>query len=215
MSQLNAILPNFYFENEYIDDITVGVDEAGRGPLAGPVVSACVLIDRNNYSSLINDSKKLSKIKRNQIYKEIVKNSKFGIGIVSNKIIDKINILNATKLSMRLAIKNFVLKYSLSPTLALIDGSHGFKFKYRNEIKILNIIKGDQKSISIAAASIIAKVTRDNIMENLQLIYPNYAWSKNSGYPTKEHINLIDKYGICEYHRKSFGPVKVRARIVK
>ncbi len=195
--------PNFLIEDKYFG-VIAGIDEAGRGPLAGPVVSACAVLDRNNYPLDLNDSKKLSKIKRGEIFLEIQQNTKFGIGIVNECKIDEINILNATKLSMQLAFLDFCNKYNLKPDMVLVDGNFIPEINSKAEF----IIKGDQKSLSIAAASIIAKETRDAIMKNLDEEFPDYEWHKNQAYPTKFHLNKIKEIGICKYHRKSFSPVK-------
>ena len=200
---INLKYPNFEIEDKN-PGIVAGIDEAGRGPLAGPVVSACVVLNRNNYSLDLNDSKKISKTKRAKIFLEIQSNAKFGIGIVGESTIDEINILNATKLSMRLAFLDFCQKYQIKPDLVLVDGN--FVPDIDAEAKF--VIKGDQKSLSIAAASIVAKETRDNVMKNLSVEFPHYEWHKNQAYPTKFHLDKIKEIGICKYHRKSFSPCK-------
>lgn len=177
--------------------LIAGVDEAGRGPLAGPVVAAAVILppDYNNFQ--INDSKKLSKLNRELLFEEIKKNAlSFAYEVVSREVIDEINILNATLLGMERSAGNL----SIVPDLILIDGNKSFK----SELNIRTIIKGDGKSLSIAAASIIAKVIRDEIMVRLDLEYPQYGWKSNKGYPTKKHIDCIKRYGITELHRKTF-----------
>jgi len=179
----------------------VGLDEAGRGPLAGPVAAATVLVKRNAKVALqgINDSKKLSEKQRNHFYKILTnhKDIKWGTGIVSEKIIDKINILNATKLAMQKAIDDLGCKTDY----LLIDGN----FKIKSDISQKSIIRGDQKVISISAASIIAKVTRDRIMINYDKKYPQYNFKKHKGYPTEFHRQKIKEIGPCKIHRKSFS----------
>ena len=176
-----------------------GIDEVGRGPLVGPVVAAAVILPEGFYNKDINDSKKLSEKKRNELY-EVIKNNaiSIGIGIVSNKRIDEINIYEATREAMKLAIDNL----SVKPEYLLIDA-----MKLDVDIPSISIIKGDAKSESIAAASIIAKVTRDKMMYELDKIYPMYDFANNKGYGTKKHIEAIQKYGIISEHRKSFKPV--------
>ncbi len=177
-----------------------GVDEAGRGPLAGPVVSACVILDIDVPIFGIDDSKKLSKSRRESLYCEIKdKAVAIGIGIVDNKLIDEINILQASLEAMSQAVKNL----STKPDYLLIDG----QFCPEIDIPKKAITGGDRKSLSIASASIIAKVTRDNIMLELDKIYPQYGFSQNKGYPTKEHILALKKYGPCDIHRKTFAPI--------
>ena len=184
-----------------------GLDEAGRGPLAGPVVAVAVLVDlvKSDLTKFLNlgvkDSKKLSEKQREYFYKVLTTHSNinWGVGIVSEKIIDKINILEATKLAMQKAVKN------LSPDFLLIDGN----FKIKSKISQKSIIKGDQKVFSIAAASIIAKVTRDRIMQKYHKKYPEYNFIKHKGYPTKAHFAGLQKFGPCKIHRRSFYPIKL------
>lgn len=177
-----------------------GIDEAGRGPLAGPVVAACVILDIDLPILGIDDSKKLSKSQRESLYLEIKKNAiAIGIGIVDNKVIDEINILRASLEAMIQAVKNLPIK----PDFLLIDGQFYPEIDFPKQA----IIGGDSKSLSIASASIIAKVTRDKIMLELDKIYPQYGFSRNKGYPTKEHISALKKYGPCDIHRKTFAPV--------
>lgn len=183
----------------------VGLDEAGRGPLAGPVVAAVVLVLNPKYkiqNSGIKDSKKLSQKKREKIYKEIIKdkNIKWGIGKVSEKVIDKINILEATKLAMEKA----VAKLDKKPDYLILDGN----FKINSKVPQKPIVKADKKVFSCAAASILAKVTRDRIMDKFHRKYPKYKFDKHKGYPTKYHKKTLKKYGPCKIHRKSFYPVK-------
>lgn len=189
------------YENElYKNGIELigGVDEVGRGPLVGPVVCACVILPKDYYNEEINDSKKISEKKREKLFDTIMSNAiSVGIGISSEKVIDEVNILEATKLAMKEAIS----KCSIKPEHVLIDA-----VKLDIDIPSTSIIKGDAKSQSIAAASIIAKVTRDRMMDELDLKYPMYLFKKNKGYGTKAHIEAIRKYGIIDEHRKTFAP---------
>lgn len=174
-----------------------GMDEAGRGPLAGPVAAACVILPEDCNIEGVNDSKKLSASQREKLYDVIYdKAISVGVGIVDQDVIDSINILNATKLAMKQAVS----KLSIKPDLILIDAVSLDDL----DIEQRSIIKGDALSISIAAASIIAKVTRDRIMNDYDTVYPEYGFAKHKGYGTEEHINAIKKYGICPIHRLSF-----------
>lgn len=178
--------------------IEAGCDEAGRGCLAGPVVAAAVILPHDFKNEILDDSKKLSKKKR-LLLREIIINEavSFGIGIVPPMEIDKINILNASILAMHLALDQL----SQVPEYILVDGN---RFKSYKNIPYSAIIKGDGKYMSIAAASILAKTTRDDIMIELHDQFPEYQWDKNKGYPTKTHISGIDSKGYCVHHRKSF-----------
>lgn len=200
--------PSFVIENNYQNFLVAGIDEAGRGPLAGPVVAACVSLNCDNFPSEINDSKKLSKSKRKKIFFELQKKSQFGIGIVDEKIIDEINILEATKLAMLRAFLDLQKKYKIFPQIILVDGNFCPFAKQDQISEIIPVVKGDQKSLSIAAASIIAKETRDEIMLQLHQKYSQFGFDKHAGYPTKFHIEKIQEFGICEFHRKSFEPIK-------
>ncbi len=178
-----------------------GVDEVGRGPLIGPVVAACVVLNDEYQLDGLTDSKKLTEKKRNFFYQEIKKQSRaIGIGIVSAKRIDEINIYEATKEAMKLAIAD--CKKQTKIQHILIDA-----MPLDINIPITPIIKGDLKSITIAAASVIAKVTRDKLMYDLDKIYPMYDFKHNKGYPTKKHKEAIIKYGVLKEHRKSFSPI--------
>ena len=189
-----------YFWNQNINCIA-GVDEAGRGPLCGPVVAACVVFDKNISIEGINDSKKLSSKKRKELFVKIRENAiDLSYGIANENEIDEINILKATFLAMKRAVENLKVK----PNILLIDGPHS-DFK---SIKTKNIIRGDSKSISIAAASIIAKVVRDNIMKEYDKIFPNFGFIKNKGYGTKLHIDALNDFKATPIHRKSFKIVK-------
>lgn len=190
------------YENElYKKNIKLiaGVDEVGRGPLAGPVVCAAVILKEDYENDKINDSKKLTEKKREALYDVIMREAlSVGIGISSEDVIDEINILQATKKAMTEAIKNLDIK----PEHVLIDA-----VKLEDlDIPQTSIIKGDAKSISIAASSIIAKVTRDRMMIELDKKHPEYDFKNNKGYGTKKHIEAIRKYGIIKEHRKTFAP---------
>ena len=175
-----------------------GLDEAGRGCLAGPVTAAAVILKPNFKHELIDDSKKLTKIKRDELSKIIIKNSlDYSIGFVYPRKIDEINILNASILAMHKCIS----KLKIKPEFLIVDGNR-FK-KYKN-IKHKKIVKGDSKYLSIASASILAKYSRDIYMEKISKKFPDYFWHKNKGYPTKEHKNAIINFGITNHHRKSF-----------
>lgn len=192
--------PDLSIESLY-DGVIAGIDEAGRGPLAGPVVAAAVILDINNIPKGLNDSKKLSLKQREVLFEHIIETSKIGIGQATVKEIDEINILNASYLAMERAVKQL----AVIPTVALVDGN---RTKHALPCKHECIIKGDGKSLSIAAASIIAKVTRDRIMLKLAEKYKMYGWHTNAGYGTREHMEAISKYGITEEHRKTFAPIK-------
>lgn len=189
------------FETELYNNginFIAGIDEVGRGPLVGPVVTAAVILPKDFYDERINDSKKLTEKKRELLYDVIMENAiSVGIGISSENIIDEINILNATKRAMLEAVNNL----SVKPEHLLIDA-----VKLNTDIPQTSIIKGDAKSESIAAASIIAKVTRDRMMIELDKIHPEYDFKHNKGYGTKKHIEAIRKYGIIKEHRKTFAP---------
>ncbi len=185
--------------------VILGVDEAGRGPLAGPVVAGAVIIPEY-FSELdeITDSKKLSEKKREKLFDIIQEKCIVGVGTASEKEIDDINILNATFLAMRRAIENVKLKIKdkkIKYEITLVDGNHKIK-EYSGPQEC--IIKGDAKSLSIAAASIIAKVTRDNILLEISKEYPEYYFEKHKGYGTKQHREILLKIGACKHHRKSF-----------
>lgn len=175
-----------------------GIDEAGRGPLAGPVVAAAVILPKDCLIEGVNDSKKLSESKREKLYTEITEKAiAWGVGVVDNNTIDELNILNATRRAMHTAVETLQVK----PDYILIDAE---KKVDTNGIPYLPIIKGDALSISIAAASIIAKVTRDRMMYEYDEIFPMYGFGKHKGYGTKAHIEAIKENGICIIHRKSF-----------
>ena len=190
--------PLIDFDNNFKHPIA-GVDEVGRGTLAGPVVAAAVILDYKNLPSGIKDSKKISKKNRLIISKNILKTSITSIGFATSNEIDEINILQASLLAMKRAIDSLNKK----PNIVLIDGNHIPDLKIHSK----SIIKGDDKSLCIAAASIIAKVYRDNLMTNYSKKYPGYLWEKNSGYGTKEHLEAIKNLGITPIHRISFKPI--------
>ena len=190
--------PSYKFDQTYETPI-IGVDEVGRGPLAGPVISAAIILNKEKIPEGINDSKKLSKKKREVINEELISQHSFAIGIASVEEIDKINILQASLLAMKRAVLNLNIK----PQTILVDGNKLPDLEYN----MYPIIKGDSKSISIAAASIIAKVYRDKLMQDLSLQYPGYYWEKNSGYGTKQHLLALNNLGVTPIHRKSFAPI--------
>ncbi len=174
-----------------------GVDEAGRGPLAGPVVAAAVILPKNFSHPEIDDSKKLSNKQREKLFEVIIQNAvSYSFSVVSHETIDKINILNSSLLAM----KNSVVKLKPVPELVLIDGNKIFN----STLKLISVVKGDSLSQSIAAASIIAKVIRDRMMNRLAEKYSQYGWEKNKGYPTRQHIEALLKFGPTPVHRKSF-----------
>ena len=173
-----------------------GIDEAGRGPLAGPVCAACVILDKDNIPEGINDSKKLSEKKREALYDKIMDSAIDSFSLIDAKVIDEINIRQATILAMQNAAKGMNIK----PDYLLIDGNFTIGLSENEKF----VIGGDAKSLSIGAASIIAKVTRDRRMLKIDEEYPMYNFKKHKGYGTKEHIEAIRKYGPCPYHRASF-----------
>jgi ribonuclease HII len=177
--------------------ILAGTDEAGRGPLAGPVVAAAVILPRDFYDERINDSKKLSAKLREELFKVICIHAvAYSYTSISHIKIDEINILNASLLAMKTSVE----KLKIQPDIILVDGNKSFSYN----AEVLPIVKGDSKSLSIASASIIAKVIRDRIMMRYAKKYPEYAWHTNKGYPTAEHIHAIFKYGTCKLHRTTF-----------
>lgn len=179
--------------------LIAGTDEVGRGPLVGPVVAAAVILPKNYQLNGLTDSKKLSEKKRNEFYDIIKKDAlSIGIGIVNEKIIDEINILEASRLAMNKALDNLDIK----PDFILTDA-----MKLERDVESLSIIHGDALSITISAASVIAKVTRDRMMEELGKVHPEYEFERHKGYPTKKHIELVKKYGVLEEYRKTFKPI--------
>ncbi len=195
--------PNFLIEKSY-SGIVCGIDEVGRGPLAGPVVASAVIINRDLAPSdileQINDSKKLSAKKRDYLSHKIHEFSEVAIAECTVEEIDEINILQATLKAMSKAYA----KLKTTPNLALIDGNKSPTITCETK----TIIKGDSISLSIAAASIVAKEYRDNLMKNIANDFPEYGWANNAGYGTKQHLDAIEKYGITPHHRRSFSPIK-------
>lgn len=174
-----------------------GVDEAGRGPLCGPVVAAAVILPKHGCIEGVNDSKKISEKKREKLYDDIMKGAiAVGIGISDVDVIEKVNILNATKIAMKKAVESL----SIKPDYVLIDGNQKIDIDILQE----TVVSGDAKSESIASASIIAKVTRDRMLRKFDEMYPEYGFAKHKGYGTKAHIEAIKKYGLTPIHRKSF-----------
>ena len=195
--ELKKIEEEIYLKNPNFKYIC-GIDEAGRGPLAGPVVVACAIMPRNSMIEGVNDSKKISEKKREELFEKITEEAiSYGIGIIDQKEIDRINILNATKEGLTMAVKEL----SIRPDLIIVDALKGID---TDGIPYESIIKGDAKCYSIAAASIIAKVTRDRIMRQWDEIYPQYGFIKHKGYGTAAHIAAIKEYGPCPLHRNSF-----------
>lgn len=189
-----------FFERKYWSEgieIIAGVDEAGRGPLAGPVVAAAVIFPKEVYLEGVDDSKKLSPHRREQLFPLIHERAVgVGIGVVSHEEIDRINIYQASILAMRKALDQL----SIVPSLVLADGN-----SFRHEaLRFENIIKGDARSFTIAAASIIAKVTRDGLMREYDKLFPGYGFAKHKGYGTRAHVEAIRQNGLCEIHRRSF-----------
>lgn len=191
---------DYSVENEYREkgfNIICGVDEAGRGPLAGPVYAAAVILPSDCVIEGLNDSKKLTEKKREKLFDEIKEKAlAYGIASADEKEIDEINILNATFLAMKRAINSL----SVKPDLALIDGNQ----KPHTDIEEVTVIKGDAKSMSIAAASVLAKVSRDRFMLEMAEKYPQYEFARHKGYGTKLHYEKIAQYGVCDIHRRTF-----------
>ena len=201
---------NYYFERKLREEginFIAGVDEVGRGPLVGPVVAACVVLPEHFSLEGLTDSKKLSEKKREYFYDEIMRQALgVGVGIISEKVIDEVNIYEATKLAMMEAINNCSCKIEH----ILIDA-----MKLDIDTPTTSIVKGDLKSITISAASVIAKVTRDRMLDELDSKYPMYDFKNNKGYPTKKHLEAIKKYGIIDEHRRSYGPVSEYLELTK
>ena len=196
---------NYKYERELKEQgitFIAGVDEVGRGPLVGPVVAACVVLPDNFNLDGLTDSKKLSEKKRDFFFDEIKKQALgIGVGIIDEKKIDEVNIYEATKLAMKAAIDECLKTCKIEHIL--IDA-----MPLQLDIPTTSIIKGDLKSITISAASVIAKVTRDRMLDELHEQFPMYDFKKNKGYPTKKHLAAIEEFGILPEHRRSYGPVK-------
>lgn len=188
------------FDNSFFTDkirLIAGIDEAGRGPLAGPVVAAAVIFPEKTRINGVNDSKLLTEEEREKLYPRIMSKAlSCSVSVISHGTIDKINILQASLLGMKVA----ATRLKFNPDLILVDGNKAFNYS----VPVIPVIKGDSRSLAIAAASIVAKVTRDRIMKRLCAVYPHYLWSKNKGYATCEHIHAIKIYGSCCLHRKTF-----------
>ena len=205
VNKISHIIELFDFDNKQ-GSVIIGTDEAGRGPAAGGVFAAAVYFPNREKSLIeqlesLNDSKQLSKKKREQLFDIIKNNTVNSVVCVEVEEIEKINILNSSLKAMRLACENVIRDINKDKMLVLVDGNKLIKeFSYPQKF----VVKGDSKSASIAAASILAKVSRDRYMEELDSKYPQYHWANNAGYLTKEHIAAIDKYGLCEFHRPSF-----------
>ncbi len=192
-------MPDLSLEHTH-DGVVAGVDEAGRGPWAGPVVAAAVILRRDAIPAGINDSKQLSAGAREMLHDAILASAICGIAEASVEEIDRLNIWGATQLAMQRA----VAQLTPAPTLALVDG----KLSLPLACAVIPVVGGDAKSLSIAAASILAKVTRDRLMRGLHEHYPAYGWESNAGYGTAQHIRAIERCGITPHHRRSFKPIR-------
>ena len=200
IERLNELkkIENDIYKNDKNVKYICGIDEAGRGPLAGPVVVASVIMQKDSMIEWVNDSKKVSEKRREELYEIIIKEAiAYGIGIVDENTIDEINILNATKKGLTDSLKDLKVR----PDLIIVDALKGIDTL---QIPYMSIIKGDAKEYSIAAASILAKVTRDRMMREYDEIYPQYGFSGHKGYGTAKHIAAIKEYGPCILHRKTF-----------
>ncbi len=190
--------------------LIIGIDEAGRGPLAGPVVAAAVLLRKSQFSSPINDSKKLSPKNRERAFHEIQKKAYVGVGIMSETVIDRCNILQSTFLAMQRAVEQLMSRIpepvNANQVCLLVDGN---RFKSSLPYAYQTIIQGDQKVLSIMCASIVAKVTRDRILNIYDRIFPHYGFKRHKGYPTEEHRRILSQRGPCDIHRKTFEGVSV------
>ena len=190
--------PDFSIETRF-KGLICGIDEAGRGPLAGPVVAAAVVFDKQCTPNGIKDSKLLTRIQREDLFRKIKNQAAVGVGIADVAEIDDLNILKATFAAMTRAYDQL----NPSPSVALVDGNRSPKLS----CTVQTVIGGDGLSLSIAAASIVAKVTRDNLMRNLAVSYPGYGWERNVGYPTSEHLAALALLGVTPHHRRTFAPV--------
>jgi len=198
---------NFFYEKKALDDgyrTVAGIDEAGRGPLAGPVVAAAVVINDTGFTEKIDDSKKLSEKRRERAFIDILKRCDVGIGVVEVDEIDRMNILNATLLAMKKGISELVKQ----PDYLLIDGRMDVEARQPRTC----LTHGESRSVSIACASIMAKVFRDRLMMEEDKKYPRYGFKKHKGYGTREHMDAIRKHGLCPIHRQTFGPFGPQSR---
>lgn len=200
MNNCNGIFMTYEYENSALEkgfEYVCGIDEAGRGPLAGPVYAAAVILPNGIVIDGLNDSKKLTEKKREKLFDVIIENAvAYGIGSASEKEIDEINILQATFLAMKRAVENM----QISPDYAFVDGNRDPMLDIPTE----TVVKGDAKVPSIAAASILAKVSRDRMMYEMDKKYPQYSFAKHKGYGTKVHVEALKEYGPCEIHRRTF-----------
>ena len=185
----------------------IGIDEVGRGTLAGPVVASAVILKTYKFKNPIRDSKKLTPLQRENAFYEIINKAHVGIGVMNEGVVDYFNIIVATKLAMEQSIEhlkiNFRKKINKNKTIALVDGNVALDLDFRYK----NIIRGDSKSLSVACASIVAKVTRDRMMFIYSKTYPNYEFDRHKGYGTKRHMGLINQFGQCPIHRRTFAPL--------
>ncbi len=191
------------FDQEYLGQgfkSLAGLDEAGRGPWAGPVVASAVIVRDFSFQHPVDDSKKMTPASRERAYGEILQKCVVGVGIVEPAVIDRINILQATFRAMQEALQGL----GVAPECVLVDGNHVTKAPYKQ----IAVVDGDAKSFSIACASVVAKVTRDRLMEEYDEMYPRYGFAQHKGYGTPVHAAALKQYGPCRIHRKSFGPVK-------
>lgn len=192
--------PSFEIESAF-DGLVAGVDEAGRGPWAGPVVAAAVILNPHCTPAGLRDSKTLAEERRRALAAALWKCARIGVGVASVEEIDRLNILQASLLAMTRAVANL----PVNPSVCIIDGV----MKPKLGCPAFAVVKGDAKSASIAAASIIAKTTRDRMMRELSVEYPRYAWEKNKGYGVKAHRDALDQYGVTPHHRRSFAPIRI------
>jgi ribonuclease HII len=200
---MTQLQPDYLLETDYLREgahSIAGVDEVGRGPIAGPVTAAAVVLDAENLPTGLNDSKKLSARKRELLFDQIMRTSVVSVAHASVDEIDDLNILYASHLAMVRACNGLPIR----PSVALIDGN---LVPQDLGLKAVPVVKGDARSLSIAAASIVAKVTRDRLMVDLAQQYPGYGWSQNAGYPTKAHLEALRDIGVTPHHRRSFRPV--------
>jgi ribonuclease HII len=201
-------MPDFAIERG-CDGVVCGVDEAGRGPLAGPVVAAAVVIDRRRFRGelrrVLDDSKALSRAERENCYRALLTCARIGVGAASVREIDRINILRASLVAMRRAVAALGLAPGAMPDIALVDGNVAPQLP----CAVRTVVKGDALSFSIAASSVVAKVTRDRIMRDLARRYPGYGWESNVGYSTAAHFEGIRRHGVTPHHRRSFEPVRL------